>query len=182
MNAMPEPVTRLHAGEIAFTPEGPQPLLREIPPGEAYPVHALGPLQAAVEAVQDISQAPVGIAAQSALSVASLAVQGFADVETLGGDAPLSLFCLTIAESGERKSTCDRLLMRGIRDHERDLTAGYRDAFAEHEVAREIWAGKRKRMLAEAAGADKVKAMGAEADLRALGGHVRQAGVISRMA
>ena len=63
--------------------------------------------------------------------------------------------------------------MRGIRDHERDLTAGYRDAFAEHEVAREIWAGKRKRMLAEAAGADKVKAMGAEADLRALGAEPR---------
>ena len=122
-----------------------------------------------VEAVQDISQVPDGIAAQSALSVASLAVQGFADVETLGGDAPLSLFCLTIAESGERKSTCDRLLMRGVRDHERDLKAGYREAFAEYEIAREIWQGKRKRMLAEAAGADKMKAAGAEADLRALG-------------
>ena len=143
--------------------------MRGIPLGEAYPVHALGPLQAVVEAVQDISQVPDGIAAQSALSVASLAVQGFADVETLGGDAPLSLFCLTIAESGERKSTCDRLLMRGVRDHERDLKAGYREAFAEYEIAREIWQGKRKRMLAEAAGADKMKAAGAEADLRALG-------------
>ena len=65
MNA-PEP--------IPFKAEGPQPLLREIPAGEAYPVHALGPLQAVVEAVQDISQAPVGIAAQSALSIAALAV------------------------------------------------------------------------------------------------------------
>lgn len=154
---------------IPFTTEGPQPLLREIPPGEAYPVHALGPLQAVVQAVQDISQAPVGIAAQSALSVASLAVQGFADVETLGGDAPVSLFCLTIAESGERKSTCDRLLMRGIRDHERELTASYRDAIADYEVAKEIWTGKRKRTLQDAAGADKMKAAGAEADLRALG-------------
>ena len=160
MNA-PEP--------IPFKAEGPQPLLREIPAGEAYPVHALGPLQAAVEAVQDITQAPVGIAAQSALSVAALAVQGFADVETLGGDAPVSLFCLTIAESGERKSSCDRLLMRGIRDHEREAASTYKDAFAEHETAREIWAGKRKRMLTEAAATDKAKATGAEADLRALG-------------
>lgn len=160
MNA-PEP--------IPFKAEGPQPLLREIPAGEAYPVHALGPLQAVVEAVQDISQAPVGIAAQSALSIAALAVQGFADVETLGGDAPLSLFCLTIAESGERKSRCDRLLMSGIRDHEREAAKTYRDDFAEYETAREIWAGKRKRMLGEAAGADKMKATGAEADLRALG-------------
>lgn len=170
---IPANVTNYHpVGQyepIPFVSEGPQPLLREIPPGEAYPVQALGPLQAAVEAVQDISQAPVGIAAQSALSVASLAVQGFADVETLGGDAPLSLFCLTIAESGERKSTCDRLLMRGVRDHECELAAEYQEAFVEYEVAREIWQGKRKRMLAEAAGADKTKALGAEADLRALG-------------
>lgn len=157
------------ADPIPFKAEGPQPLLREIPAGEAYPVHALGPLQAAVEAVQNITQAPVGIAAQSALAVASLAVQGFADVETLGGDAPLSLFCLTIAESGERKSSCDRLLMRGIRDHEREQASGYKDELAEYETAREIWQGKRKRMLAELAGSDKAKATGAEADLRELG-------------
>ena len=67
MNALPDP--------IPFKAEGPQPLLREIPPGEAFPLAALGPLRAAVEAVHDITQAPVGIAAQSALSVASLAVR-----------------------------------------------------------------------------------------------------------
>lgn len=155
--------------ETAFNPEGPQPLMREIPPGEPFPVHALGPLRAAVEAVQDVTQAPVGIAAQSALSVASLAVQGFADVETLGGIAPCSLFCLTIAESGERKSSCDRLLMRGVREYERAQAETYRTDMVEHEVAREIWTGKRKRLMGEAAGNDKVKAAGAEADLRALG-------------
>ena len=30
-----------HAEPIPFTPEGPQPLLREIAPGSAYPVAAL---------------------------------------------------------------------------------------------------------------------------------------------
>ncbi|GAB1381283.1 YfjI family protein [Pararhodobacter aggregans] len=156
-----------------FTAEGPQPLMREIPPGEPYPVHALGPLRAAVQAVQDVTQAPVGIAAQSALSIASLAVQGFADVETLGGHAPCSLFCLTIAESGERKSSCDRLLMRGVRDYERAQAETYRAAFSEYEVAREIWIGKRKRLMTEAAGSDKLKAAAAEADLRALGSEPR---------
>jgi hypothetical protein len=155
--------------ETAFLPEGPLPLMREIPRGEPFPVHALGPLRAAVEAVQDVTQAPVGIAAQSALSVASLAVQGFADVETLGGNVPCSLFCLTIAESGERKSSCDRLLMRGVREYEQAQAEAYRTAIAEHEVAREIWTGKRKRLMVEAAGNDKGKAAGAEADLRALG-------------
>lgn len=158
---------------IPFRAEGPQPLLREIAAGEPYPVEALGPLRATVEAVQDISQAPFAIAAQSALAVASLAVQGFADVETLGGDAPCSLFCLTIAESGERKSTCDRLLMRGVRDYERSRDEGYREAITAHEQAKAIWQAKVKRLTGEAAGKDKMKATAAEADLRALGAEPR---------
>ena len=43
---------------IPFSTEGPQPLLRPIANGEAYPVAALGPLEAAVRAVQDKTQAP----------------------------------------------------------------------------------------------------------------------------
>ncbi len=161
MNA-PEP--------IPFESEGPQPLLRKIPEGAIYPVEALGPLREAVEAVQDITQAPVGIAAQSALSIASLAVQGFADVETLGGgEVPCSLFCLTIAESGERKSSCDRLLMGGVRSYEAEQAIAYQKAFSEYKLAREVWAGKRKRLMNEAAGRDKAKATIAEADLRTLG-------------
>ena len=98
MNAQPQ------IKETAFTPEGPQPLVREIANGAAYPVQALGPLRSAVEAVQGMTQAPMAIPAQSALAVASLAVQGFADVETLGGTRPTSLYALTIARSGERKA------------------------------------------------------------------------------
>jgi len=109
-----------------ITDEGPQPLVRETPKGQPYPVDALGPLKRVVEAVHDKTQAPIAIAAQSALSVASLAVQGFADVQTLGGYAPCSLFCLTIAQSGERKSGCDKLLMQGVREYEADATAEYR--------------------------------------------------------
>ena len=85
MNAQPQ--------ETQFLPEGPQPLLRETAPGMAYPVQCLGPLRAAVEAVQGMTQAPVAIPAQSALAVASLAVMAFADVETLGGNRPPVAVC-----------------------------------------------------------------------------------------
>jgi len=34
-----------------YKPEGPQPLVREIPAAEIYPVETLGPLRGAVEAV-----------------------------------------------------------------------------------------------------------------------------------
>ena len=116
--------------EVPYCPEGPQPLLRPVAPGAAYPVQALGPLRAAVEAVQAMTQAPVAIPAASALSVASLAVQAFADVETLGGTRPLSLYMLTVAASGERKSSCDEPLMAALRAHEREQAAIMRDDLA----------------------------------------------------
>ena len=152
--------------ETAFTSEGPQPLVREIAPGAAYPVQALGPLRDAVEAVQGMTQAPVAIPAQSALAVASLAVQGFADVQTLGGPRPLSLYCLTVARSGERKSACDAPLMAALRDHEKEAAKAQRDAIKtwEHEYA--LWKGERDRILAEAKKGKGEKRVASQADFR----------------
>jgi len=136
---------------IPFSTEGPQPLLRPIAKGEAYPVGALGPLEAAVRAVHDKTQAPIAIAAQSALSVASLAVQGFADVETLGGTAPTSIFCLTVAASGERKSGCDRLLLAGLREFEQNAHKAYSEALSQYLTDKRLWDAKEKRLLSKAA-------------------------------
>lgn len=158
----------LHAVTPEPVDEGPQPLLREIPRGANYPVEALGPLRQVAEAVHDLTQAPIAIAAQSALSVASLAVQGFADVETLGGYAPASLYCLTVAQSVELKSACDKRLMRGLREHERACTLEHADAHAEWSQAHKLWTAKRDRMVREASGTKKNKVLEAEADLDAL--------------
>lgn len=154
---------------IQFTPEGPQPLVREIAPGAAYPVHALGPLRAAVEAVQGMTQAPMAIPAQSALSVASLAVQGFADVETLGGPRALSLYALTIARSGERKSACDAPFMAALREHEREQATAQRDAMQSWANAHALWKGERDRILLDAKKGKGEKRIAARADLEALG-------------
>jgi len=152
-----------------FTPEGPQPLVREIPPGAPYPVDALGPLRPAVEAVQGMTQAPVAIPAASALAAASLAVQGFADVETLGGARPLSLYLLTIAQSGERKSSCDKPLLQGLRSHERTEAETYAAAFKKWRAEAELHEADRKRILRNA-GSDKPEQRAqAEADMKALG-------------
>lgn len=155
--------------ETAFTPEVPQPLVREIAPGADYPVQALGPLRAAVEAVQSTTQAPVAIPAQSALTVASLAVQGFADVETLGGTRPLSLYALTVARSGERKSACDAPLMSALRIHEQESAKAQRDAMQSWTNAHALWKGERDRILMEAKKSKGEKRTAAQADLEALG-------------
>jgi hypothetical protein len=155
--------------ETPFTPEGPQPLVREIAPGVAYPVQSLGPLRAAVEAVQGMTQAPVAIPAQSALAVASLAVQGFADVETLGGTRPTSLYALTIARSGERKSACDAPLMAALRAHEREQAKAQREDMERWTNAHALWKGARDKILSEAKSGKGEKRTAARADLEALG-------------
>lgn len=166
MNA---PMNNIEKHAVPFWAEGPQPLLREIPPGEAYPVAALGPLQAAVEAVQGMTLAPVAIPAASALSVASLAVQGFVDVETLGGVRPVSLYALTIAQSGERKSSCDAPLMSGLRAFEKDQAKAQREDMGHWENAHALWKGERDRILAEVRKGKGEKRTAAQADLNALG-------------
>ncbi|GAA4223494.1 hypothetical protein GGQ68_000731 [Sagittula marina] len=155
---------------IPFAPEGPQPLVREIASGAAYPVDHLGPLRAAVEAVQARTQAPVAIPAASALTVASLAVQGFADVETLGGARPLSLFALTIARSGERKSSCDAPLMAALRDHEREQSRARADAVTCWQNTHALWKGERDRILGKIRNGGSEIRTAAQADLKALGG------------
>jgi hypothetical protein len=125
----------------------------------------LGLLREAVEALHDLTQAPVAIAAQSCLSVAALAVQGLGDAATLHGRAPASLFVLTIAQSGERKSACDRVAMAGVREFEAELAAARDEELSRHRDAVEIWKKRREAILRTA----NDDPHGAKADLAALG-------------
>ncbi|MDQ0319693.1 hypothetical protein QO002_001831 [Pararhizobium capsulatum DSM 1112] len=130
--------------------ETPTPLLPESPPEEPFPVAALRPLRAVVEAVQGMTLAPMAIPAASALAVASLAVQGFRDVETLGGKRPLSLYVLTIAQSGERKSSCDEVIMEALRQFEKNEDAVRRDAVSAWSSNQALWKSDKEQLLAEA--------------------------------
>jgi hypothetical protein len=147
-------------------PAEPVPLMRQEEPSGEFPIEALGPLRAAAQAAQDISQAPMALAAQSALAVASLAAQALADVETLSGQStPLSLFCLSIAKSGERKSSVDRLLMAPVREVEREFAKEYQEDRVSWQNKFDIYSARRGAILA------KGKKGGVEAavDLDALG-------------
>lgn len=155
---------------IQFTSEGPQPLLRDLRAAEPYPVAALGPLRDVAEAVQGSTQAPIAIPAASALAIASLAVQGFADVQLLhGGFSPVSLYMLTIALSGERKSSCDRPLMAALREHERAEGEEYAAALTRYRLDRDTYDEKKKAALRGLANDKETKRTGAQADLVALG-------------
>ena len=96
-----------------------QPLIAQIDPQE-YPLDALpDSVRCAVQEVADFVKAPIPLIASSALAALSLAIQAHTDVqraEKLSG--PCGLFLLAIADSGERKSTCDGFFTTSIRDYQ----------------------------------------------------------------
>lgn len=127
----------------------PRPLLPNYVSAEPYPIDSLGLLLAPVaQAIEDATQAPSAICAQSALGAAALAVQPFADVQLPTRQVrPVSLYLMTIAESGERKSSADEWAMLGVRDRERALAHGYEDALRKHRNTHDKWTKARRDAL-----------------------------------
>ena len=130
----------------AVSTEGPMPLFRPLPAAPEYPVEALGPILApAAKAIAGQAQCAIACAANSVLAVASLAAQGRANAILpigKGKPTPLSLFLLTVLESGERKSTADSFALKPVRDFERELAEAeqgerlaYQAALSAHETA-----------------------------------------------
>ena len=106
---------------------GPDPLRREPPPPEPYPVEALGPVLApAVDALSRIIQAPPAMIAQSVLAAAAYCVQPHANVIIDGRVMPMALYCISIGASGERKSAVDTQALKPISEKQRELVELYR--------------------------------------------------------
>lgn len=131
-----------------------QPLIAKIDP-EPYPINALpSSVRHAVHEVVGFVKAPVALVAGSALASMSLAAQPLHDVERAGKlSGPCSLFLLTIADSGERKSTCDGFFTKGIRDYEAAQQAAAKPLLAAHKADCEIWEAQRAGLR------EKIKAL-----------------------
>ena len=121
----------------------PLPLTAKMEP-EPYPVDALPTaIREAVEEVQSFIKAPFALVAGSALAALSLACQTHVDVkraEKLQGS--VGLFLLTIADSGERKSTCDGFFSKPIRDFEAAQAEAAKPALKDHAAALSAWTAK----------------------------------------
>lgn len=151
--------------------EGPQPLVREAPPGLPYPVGHLGPLRGVVEEIMAVSQAPAPLAAGSALAVASLCVQAHANVQLLSptSTAALTLFMLTIAESGERKTATFKPLMTGIQDHEEEAARRRQADLRAFDVQHASWKGRFGKLQKELERAEPADVPKLEAEIELLG-------------
>ena len=129
--------------------EKPRPLMRELPPANAFPVDALGTILGnAARAIHNKVQAPMAIGGQSVLAAATLAVQGFADVELpTGHTKPISNFFITNAESGERKTGCDNEALLPIRQREKSLRDLYDVEFPSYANDKAAWDKAREQII-----------------------------------
>ncbi len=126
----------------------PEPLTEPLD-AQPYPAEALPRiLRDAVRQAQAFVQAPMALMACSALSALSLAAQGLANVRRdhqLVG--PISLYLLAVADSGERKTTCDAIFSPALRDWEAGQRQEMSSEIAKLEAATVMFEAKKAGIL-----------------------------------
>jgi len=144
-----------------------QPLRRELPPPEPFPVDALGDvLNKAALAIMDVIQSPAAVCGNSLLAGAALAVQGHADIVIDGRTLPVSSYFATVADSGERKTATDDAALRPHAKRQRALREIYGQEIEEHAISLAAWKKSREEVLSS----KRNKTMQAKVDaLRELG-------------
>lgn len=114
-----------------------------------FPLWELPPIiKNAVEEIRQNTQAPLSLIVSSVLGAISLACQSKIDVRRLDGlVSPCSLFMLTIAESGERKSTCDKAVLKPIRCYEENQTIALEPSFEKYRVDKSAYDEEKRGVL-----------------------------------
>jgi hypothetical protein len=106
------------------------------------------------------TQAPIAMCGNSVLAAATLAAQAQRDVELPGGGRkPLTEFFISVADSGERKTSIDKLALAPVYRMEEEWRDEYADAQQRYLNDKEAW--KEARDMA------KKKAKGDRAGIRA---------------
>ncbi|AQY68533.1 YfjI family protein [Pseudomonas veronii] len=117
-------------------PQSPRPLIESNPLAEPYPVQVLGGiLGPAVERIAEVIGVPQALAAQSVLAASALGTQGHVGLQLDGRNYPLSLYLITVAASGDRKTAADRFALLPVRQWEREQWQRYREQLARYRVA-----------------------------------------------
>lgn len=123
---------------------------RGLPPcGSPFPRCAPLPLLgAAIDETQNNIQAPLPLILFSALTAISVSIQGLFDVRKPSGQCvPVSLMLLTIANSGERKSTAENIFLAPVREVQEEYGVTYQSKTNEWETKCKIWEVKNKAIL-----------------------------------
>ncbi|MGV8841865.1 MAG: DUF3987 domain-containing protein [Pseudomonas sp.] len=109
----------------------PRPLLPELEAAEPYPVEVLPPLMRdAARAIAEHVQAPLALTGQCVIGAATYLAQTRVNAPHIhrAGGMPCSLFLLTLADSGDRKSECRRLAFKTVDEAEEKTRTEHRHA------------------------------------------------------
>ena len=130
--------------------EEPQPLIAQVE-NDAYPIHALPEfIKLAVEEAASFTQSPISMLASSAITAISLSLQGHYNVRRAEKlVAPLALYFLVIADSGERKTAGDKLFTQGIEDFVNEQMELAKPELQKYRADHQIWEAKHSGVKAK---------------------------------
>ncbi|HCH7783181.1 Protein of unknown function [Pseudomonas aeruginosa] len=102
-------------------------------------------INSTVDELESVIKAPRPLIFSAVLSAISLVLQGLVDVQKpKGGTSPCSLMLLSIADSGERKSTLDKIIFKTIRESQNRLSVEYEKEYANWQGDLKIWEMKQR--------------------------------------
>lgn len=117
-------------------------------PLEAFPVV----IRDALIELQQHVQAPLPLIGLSMLSGMAATVQGCCKVVLpIGSITPCSLYTLVLADSGERKSTVDKLVCQPLLEHDEALDATYSEQCSNYQFDYEMWQLQRRGLTQQIA-------------------------------
>jgi hypothetical protein len=134
--------SQLYFGEgQEYRPEHPLPILDEVSLETPFPVETIpGLLGQTIAEIARLAQCPVSLAGGSVLAAASLLAQSFVNVALPHGEIkPTSCYFLTIAPSGERKTTADTLAMQPVENYRERLQDQYQQDYPSWKNAHRAW-------------------------------------------
>jgi putative DNA primase/helicase len=137
----------------------PIPLFKQATASESYPVSELGDvLGDALQELAQTVQAPVSLIANSLLAAAGLVSQPYANVRLLHGSIiPISLFALTVGDSGERKSAIDGYVLAPVKAYQKKLAEQCNTDKISYEIERQAYDAAARQ--AKATGGKKKKSI-----------------------
>ncbi|HFI6262786.1 TPA: YfjI family protein [Escherichia coli] len=98
--------------------------------------------------IEECTRAPGEMIALTLLSGLSLACQSLINVKiTDTMKSPVSLYSFVIADSGERKTAVEKLLLKPFHEHDLRVLLQYEKQKKEHEVQSKIWSKKENALL-----------------------------------
>lgn len=139
------------------------PLFREIASASPFPFDLLGPVLGPVaKRLHEVIKAPDAICGNSILAAASLVTQAYANIYIDGRRHPLTLYMMTVGQSGDRKSAIDAVAVKPVRDYEMMLCEGFLKDMLIYKNKLDVWKKKRELILRDS---DLEKGVEALADL-----------------